>query len=437
MNRIQWVNKATVYHIFPLGLCGAPRWNEGEKTAGSRILSVLNWIPHIKELGCNTVLFGPFFQSLSHGYDTSDYFKTDCRLGSKEDFQKVFAALHDNGIRILLDGVFNHVGRGFWAFNDLQQKREQSAYRDWFVNVNFSQSSSSGDPFSYELWEGNPGLVKLNLRNETVCNHLLDAVKMWMNDFQIDGLRLDAADCVDKSFWKKLHTFTKHIQPDFWLMGEIIHGNYTDWANEEMLDATTNYECWKGIYSSHNDRNYFEIAYSLNRQFGKSGIYKHLDLYSFLDNHDVNRIATQLNDSKNLKNAYTMLFTIPGVPSIYYGSEFALTGEKRGGVDGDDAVRPSLDIKKLSRESSELIPHIQKLTELRKANKALQTGKYKEILVRNEQLVYVRELDDNYVMICLNCSDHPKNLNFQYNRRNYQFMVQPHSSVVFPKPATR
>ncbi len=258
-----------------------------------------------------------------------------------------------------------------------------------------------------------------------------------MNDFHIDGLRLDAADCVDKSFWNKLHTFTKQIQPDFWLMGEIIHGNYNDWANEKMLDSTTNYECWKGIYSSHNDRNYYEIAYSLNRQFGENGIYRELNLYSFLDNHDVNRIATQLNDPKNLKNAYTMLFTIPGVPSIYYGSEFALTGEKCGGTDGDDAVRPSLEIRKLIEESSELIPHIQKLTELRRASKALQTGKYKEILVRNEQLVYVRELDDNYVMICLNCADHVENLNFQYNRRNYQFVVQPHSSVVFPKPATR
>ena len=437
MNKIQWVNKATIYHIFPLGLCGAPKWNEGDKTADSRILTVLDWIPHIKSLGCNTVLFGPIFQSLSHGYDTSDYFKTDSRLGSKEDFQKVFSELHQNGIRIMLDGVFNHVGKGFWAFNDLQQNKEQSKYKDWFVNVNFSQNSPSGDPFSYELWEGNPGLVKLNLHNETVCNHLLDAVKTWIEDFDIDGLRLDAADCVDKSFWRKLHTFSKQLKSDFWLMGKIIHGDYTDWANDEMLDSTTNYECWKGIYSSHNDKNYFEIAYSLNRQFSEHGIYKDLNLYSFLDNHDVNRIATQLSNTEDLKNVYTMLFTIPGVPSIYYGSEFALSGEKRGGADGDDEVRPKLDLTEFIGQSCKLTEHIKKLAELRKNSKVLQYGRYREILVRNEQFVYIRELDDDYVMICLNCSDHPENLNFQYNRRNYQFLVQPHSSVVFPKPAIR
>lgn len=434
MNKDHWHNKAIIYHIFPLGLCGAPKWKEGDKTADSRILKILDWIPHIKELGCNTVLFGPIFQSLSHGYDTSDYFKTDSRLGSKEDFQKVFKALHDNDIKIMLDGVFNHVGRGFWAFNDLQQKREQSSYKDWFVNVNFSQSSPSGDPFSYELWEGNPGLVKLNLQNDAVCNHLLDAVKMWMNDFQIDGLRLDAADCVDKSFWKKLHSFTKQLNPEFWLMGEIIHGNYNDWANDEMLDSTTNYECWKGIYSSHNDKNYYEIAYSLNRQFGEQGIYRHLDLYSFLDNHDVNRIATQLNNTDDLKNAYTLMFTMPGVPSIYYGSEYGIKGAKRGGADGDDDVRPTLEIDNLQDLPDDLPLHIQKLADFKRSNTALQVGAYKELLVRNEQFVFAREFEDNYVIVCLNCADNAENLTFQYNKRNYQFVVKPHSSVVFSKP---
>lgn len=434
MNKDHWHNKAIVYHIFPLGLCGAPKWNEGDKTADSRILKILDWIPHIKELGCNTVLFGPIFQSLSHGYDTSDYFKTDSRLGVKEDFQKVFKALHDNDIKIMLDGVFNHVGRGFWAFNDLQQKREQSSYKDWFVNVNFSQRSPSGDPFSYELWEGNPGLVKLNLQNDAVCSHLLNAVKMWMNDFQIDGLRLDAADCVDRSFWKKLHSFTKQLNPEFWLMGEIIHGNYYDWANDEMLDSTTNYECWKGIYSSHNDKNYYEIAYSLNRQFGEQGIYRHLDLYSFLDNHDVNRIATQLNNTDDLKNVYTLMFTMPGVPSIYYGSEYGIKGAKRGGADGDDDVRPTLEIDNLQDLSDDLTLHIQKLADFKSSNTALQVGAYKELLVRNEQFVFAREFEDNYVIVCLNCADNAENLTFQYNKCNYQFIVKAHSSIVFSKP---
>ena len=287
------------------------------------------------------------------------------------------------------------------------------------------------------MWEGNVGLVKLNLNNEAVCNHLLDAVKIWISDFYIDGLRLDAADCIDKSFFKKLHDTTKQIDPDFWLMGEIIHGNYTDWANDEMLDSTTNYECWKGIYSSHNDRNYFEIAYSLNRQFGNNGIYRNLKLYNFLDNHDTSRIATLLKNPKNLNNVYTLLFTMPGVPTIYYGSEFALTGEKRSGCDGDYAVRPFLDIAELTKKPNALLQCIQELIELKKSNNVPQNGTYREILVRNEQFVFAREYDDDYVLVCLNCSDYPQNLSFQYNSRNYEFMVQPHSSVVFPKPVIK
>lgn len=430
-----WVNSAIVYHIFTMGACGVPDRNEDGKTGGKRILKILDYIPHIKELGCNTVLFSPIFQSSSHGYDTSDYRLTDSRLGTKEDFQRVFSELHNKNIRIMLDGVFNHVGRDFWAFKDLQENLENSKYKDWFYNVNFSVSSPLGDSFSYEMWEGNTDLIKLNLQNEDVCNYLLDSVKMWIEDFNIDGLRLDAADCVDKEFFKKLHTVAKTVKSDFWLMGEIIHGDYRELANSEMLDSTTNYECWKGIYSSHNDKNYFEIAYALNRQFGEQGIYKHLSLYNFLDNHDVSRIATLLENPKDIYNAYTLLFTIPGVPSVYYGSEYGIEGEKENAPGGDKAIRSELDLSTL--DNPKLIAHIQKLSELKKNNSALQYGRYKEILVSNQQLIFVRELDDDYVVVCLNCANRPENLNFQYSGRNYQFLLQPHSSTVFPKPVIK
>ena len=257
---INWVNEAIFYHIYPLGFCEAPKYNEGEKTADVRILKVLEWIPHLKELGVNAIYFGPIFESIAHGYDTSTYYLTDSRLGSKEDFKNVFDALHKNGIRVVLDGVFNHVGRGFWAFNDVQHKLWDSEYKDWFSGLNFSQKSPLGDGFSYDMWEGNADLVKLNLKNKAVCDHLIGAVKMWIEDLGIDGLRLDVADCVDKDFFKLLRRETTAVKEDFWLMGEIIHGDYRDWANEDMLHSVTNYECWKGIYSSHNDKNYFEIA---------------------------------------------------------------------------------------------------------------------------------------------------------------------------------
>ena len=234
-------------------------------------------------------------------------------------FRTVCGRLHESGIRVVLDGVFNHVGREFWAFRDVQQNGRGSRYCGWFHNLSFGGGSPMGDPFWYDACEGHFNLVKLNLKNPEVVDHLLGAVGSWIQDFGIDGLRLDAADCVDPDFFRRLRSFCKEKKPDFWLMGEIIHGDYNRWAEDpEMLDSRQQtYECYKGIYSSHNDKNYFEIAYSLNRQFGDGGIYKNIYTYNFVDNHDVNRLASVLRNPEHLENAYTLLFTMPGAPSVY------------------------------------------------------------------------------------------------------------------------
>ncbi len=426
----RWIKDAFFYHIYPLGLTGAPRYNEGEKTSGNRILEVLEWIPHLRDMGVNAIYFGPVFQSISHGYDTSDYCRTDSRLGTADDFKKVFSALHENGIRIVLDGVFNHVGRGFWAFNDVQHNLEKSAYTDWFEGIDFTQTSPCGDRFSYLMWEGNTDLIKLNLKNQDVCGHLLGAVEMWMDEFGIDGLRLDAADCVDKDFFIRLHDFTRSKKKDFWLMGEIIHGDYREWANETMLDSVTNYECWKGIYSSHNDRNYFEIAYSLNRQFGKEGIYKNLFLYNFVDNHDVNRVASMLKVKENLKNVYTLLFCMPGIPSIYYGSEWGIEGEKGEGSMADVPVRPKICINDMEQENRVLVEHIKKLAELRRKSEVLKCGKYEEILVKNEQFVFARCLKNERKIVVLNLAENPVKVNFVYRKKQYEVSVSKNSVVI-------
>lgn len=422
-----WIHESVFYHIYPLGFTGAPKYNEGEKTSGNRIQKVLKWVPHLKELGVNAIYFGPIFQSISHGYDTSNYYDTDNRLGTIEDFKKVFSILHENGIKIVLDGVFNHVGRGFWAFNDVQHKLEQSRYKEWFYHLDFTKQSPAGDKFAYEMWEGNGDLVKLNLKNPEVYNHLLGAVKMWIEEFDIDGLRLDAADCVDKDFFRMLRSFTKEIKEDFWLMGEIIHGDYTEWANNEMLDSVTNYECWKGIYSSHNDKNYFEIAYSLKRQFGQDGIYKDLCLYNFLDNHDVNRIGSLLKIEENIKNAYTLLFLMPGVPSIYYGSEWGIKGEKGTGESADDSIRAELDLNQLEGSNQELIDHIKNMSFIRKESNSIKYGEYEEILVKNEQFVFVRTFNKEQKIVVLNLSDDKDKIVFQYKRKMYEVTVPPHS----------
>ncbi len=427
---INWVNEAIFYHIYPLGFCGAPKYNEGEKTAGSRILKVLEWIPHLKDLGVNAIYFGPIFESIGHGYDTSNYYLTDSRLGSKEDFKKVFDALHKNGIKVVLDGVFNHVGRGFWAFNDVQHKLWDSEYKDWFSNLNFSQKSPLGDGFSYEMWEGNADLIKLNLKNGAVLDHLIGAVKMWIEELGIDGLRLDAADCVDKDFFRLLRSETAAIKDDFWLMGEIIHGDYRGWANDDMLHSVTNYECWKGIYSSHNDKNHFEIAYSLDREFGQGGIYSHLCLYNFVDNHDVNRIASLLKDERDLKNVYTLLFTMPGVPSIYYGSEWGIKGEKGQGAFADDAIRPSLSLTDLENSNNDLTNHIKALVEKRQRSKALRLGTYEKIFVKNEQLAFARKYEGETAIVVLNVSGNQEHISFQYDGKQYDLLLQGKSSYI-------
>jgi 1,4-alpha-glucan branching enzyme len=426
-----WYDRAVVYHIYTLGYCGAPDYNEGEKTKGSRILCVLDQIPHLKELGINTIYFGPIFESGWHGYDTNDYYMTDSRLGTIEDFKTVFKELKNNGIRIVLDGVFNHVGRGFGPFIDLQKNREQSKYRDWFCNINFGGRSGGGDSFSYDTWQGNWELVKLNMRNPAVVEHLLNAVKMWIDEFDIDGLRLDAADCIDKEFFKRLKTFTEGQKKDFWLMGEIIHGDYKMWANPDMMHSVTNYECWKGIYSSHNDKNYFEIAHSLRRQFERGGIYENLRLYNFLDNHDVNRIASLLKDKRDLSNAYTLMFTMPGIPSIYYGSEWAVPGVKTKGREADKPVRqPIAQILEgeLDQRPAECI---KELTRFRRNSNALIYGNYENVMIKNMQLVIARNYENETVIAAFNIADNAEHFSFDYRGRKYEFTLEPHSNVVY------
>lgn len=425
-----WYDDAVFYHIYPLGLTGAPHQNEGAATAGSRILAVTDWIPHLQEMGINAVYFGPVWESGTHGYDTHDYYKLDSRLGTNEDFKKVCRALHDAGIRVVLDGVFNHVGRGFAPFLDVQANRENSPYKDWFAGMNFGWNNSYNDNFSYETWSGCEELVKLNLYHGDVKKYLLDAIAMWIDVFEIDGLRLDAADCIQHDFFKELRSFVKSRREDFWLMGEIIHGNYCVWANDEMLDTVTNYECWKGIYSSHNDKNYFEIAHSLNRQFGRGGIYEGLRLYNFLDNHDVNRIASLLKDKQNLKNVYTLLFTMPGVPSIYYGSEWGIMGEKGQGAEADWPLRPGLDIQKMKDENPELVAYIKELADLRRENEPLRHGGYENVEIRNQQLVFARYLEDSYTLAAFNLSDAPCTMQIHYRGDAYEVPLQPYESKV-------
>lgn len=397
---MNWINEAIMYNIYPLGFAGAPKENDFKLEY--RLDKIYDWIDNFKKLKINTLVFNPVFESTRHGYDTIDYYKIDSRLGDNNSFKEICKTLRENGIRVILDGVFNHVGRDFFAFKDVQQNRENSQYCSWFMNLNFGGNNHYNDGFCYEGWAGHIDLVKLNLDNTQVVDHLIGAVKFWIEEFGIDGLRLDAADCINLEFFKKLRNTCLAMKPDFWLYGEIIGGDYNRWANENALHSVTNYECYKGIYSSHNDHNYFEIAHSLNRQFGDGGIYRNIYTFNFVDNHDVNRVASMLKEKEHLNNVYTILYTMPGVPCLYYGSEWAIEGTRTKYSDYE--LRPCLDIDSIPNPNMGLYNHLCKLGAIRKALPALQYGNYRNINIKNEQLVYMRQCDSQTVFVALNLS---------------------------------
>ncbi len=395
-----WATNSVFYQIYPLGFCGAPKDNDGQSVP--RIRKVVDWIPHIKKLNVDAIYFSPVFESDRHGYDTRDYTKIDCRLGSNEDFAFVCKALRENGIRVVLDGVFNHVGRGFFAFQDVLQNREQSVYKDWF-HISFEGNSCYNDGLWYEGWEGHFELVKLNLENSNVIEYLFACIKGWIEEFQIDGLRLDVAYCLEESFMRKLRQFCDSIKEDFLLLGEILFGDYNRIVNDEMLHSCTNYECYKGLYSSFNDLNLFEISYSLNRQFGKEGsaIYKGKHLMSFADNHDVSRVASILKEQKHLPLIYGLLFAMPGIPCIYYGSEWGILGTKDN--TGDDALRPELS----DPDWNELTTLISDCAALHKQYKSLIYGDYRSVVLTNRQLVFEREFEGERIWFAVNADDQP------------------------------
>ena len=402
--KTHWTTDSIFYHIYPLGFCDAPARNDFTSEPVNRLEKIYEWIPHLRELNVNALYLGPLFESTAHGYDTADYFHVDRRLGTDETLANLVRELHRNGIKVILDGVFNHVGRDFWAFRDLQQNGESSRFRDWFQGVDFSACSQHGDAFRYEGWNGNFDLVKLNPHSPEVRDHLFHAIRSWVQDFEIDGLRLDVADCLDPQFMRELSTFCHALDPNFWLMGEVVHGDYNNWANPSMLDSVTNYEAYKGLYSSLADKNYFEIAYTLKRQFGQGGMYRNLTLYNFVDNHDVNRVASSLTNPHHLYPLYCLLFTMPGMPSIYYGSEWGLEGART--PTDDRPLRPtlSLDQLRVTSPQPELPAVIARLASIRLNTSALRHGDYMEISVASEQFAFSRNTEHESIIVLLNAA---------------------------------
>lgn len=392
-----WYERAVFYHMYPLGMTGASKHNDEAQTA-DRMKELSLWIPHIKSLGCSAVYIGPLFESTSHGYDTRDYKLVDRRLGDNGSLKDFVGKCHEDGINVVVDGVFNHTGREFFAFKDIQEKRWDSPYKDWYKGVNFDRQSPLGDSFGYEAWQGHYELPCLNLANPAVRSYLFGAVRFWVDEFEIDGIRLDCANVLDFNFMKELRSETGEMKEDFWLMGEVIHGDYDRWANPSMLHSVTNYELHKSLYSGFNDHNFFEIAHNVKRleAIGRQ-------LYTFVDNHDEDRIASKLNLKEHLFPIYLCLFTLPGIPSIYYGSEWGLEGKRTS--TSDEALRPAISMDQENELHCGLTDFIAAMGRIHDENRELHYGPYQELLLTNRQYAFARHGRDSAIIVAVNNDD--------------------------------
>ena len=399
-----WAYESVFYQIYPLGFCGAPFENDG--VLEHRILKVLDWIPHMEKLGIDAIYFSPVFESDTHGYNTRDYSKIDCRLGTNEDFKQVVQALHAHGIKVVLDGVFNHVGRGFHAFQDVVKNRENSPYLHWF-HISLEGNSNYNDGLWYEGWEGNYDLVKLNLGNEEVVQHILNSVKGWVDEFDIDGLRLDVAYCLSDEFCRRLRGYCDGLKNDFFILGEVLHGEYGRMLAQKNIHSVTNYQCYKGLYSAFNSYNMFEIIHSLLRLFGPEDwtVARGAHLLSFVDNHDVTRVASILENPAHLPLIYAMTFGMPGSPCVYYGSEWGAKAQKS---EGDPALRACFE----QPVFNELSEWISKLAEAKKHSKALNYGGFRSVVLTNRQCIFERNCDGERVFVAINADGAPYTAHF-------------------------
>lgn len=408
-----WYEEAVFYHMYPIGMTGAPRENKEEMIV-HRFEKLEKWLSHISDIGCTAIYIGPLFESTSHGYDTKDYKAVDRRLGDNEDFKRFVKKAHELHIKVVVDGVFNHTGREFFAFTDIQKNKENSAYRNWYKGIHFGGDNPYHDGFSYEAWRNCFELVNLNYGELKVREYLLDVIDFWIDEFDIDGIRLDCADCLELSFMEEMRGRTNAKKVDFWLMGEVIHGDYARYIGDgsRLLHSVTNYELHKGLYSGHNDHNYFEIAHTVRREFDNNGgIYKGMKLYSFVDNHDVDRIASKLTVKGNLNPVYTLMYTLPGIPSIYYGSEWGIEGKKEGA--NDNPLRPAVDIEAALEETtdSEILAWVKRLGEIHKEHSCLWEGSYEELMLTNRQFAFARMGEHDGLVVAVNNDEQDAKVN--------------------------
>ncbi len=397
-----WAKRGIFYHIYPLGFFNTPKFGKDDHETKLRLAGIRDYYDHFRELGITAIQFGPVFESISHGYDTTDYMKIDHRLGTNDLFKQIVAELHEMDIKVIIDGVFNHVGREFEAFKDIQQYREQSWRKHWHY-IDFSKNNPYNDGFDYKNWEGHYELVKLNLQEKDVRDYLFSVAEYWLKEGNIDGWRLDVAYQIGSDFWRDFRKVCKNAKPDCFLVGEMIHGPYTKWVGPELLDAGTGYQVYKSTWSALNSHNMYELKAVLERSFHPEwGLFKDTALLNFLGNHDTTRIRSILKDERCLYPAFIFLFTTNGIPKIYYGDEIGTFGVKT--ENSDEFVRQPMPKpgEAWPNDGNNIFKHVQEMIRIRKNNHALIYGELIPFFAENNILAFLRRSSAQTILVLLN-----------------------------------
>jgi len=393
-----WPEHAIWWQLHPLTFTGATL------EPAHRLGRIEAWLDYLVDLGGNGLLLGPIFASQTHGYDTVDHFRIDPRLGTDEDFDHLVAQCQARGVRLLLDGVFNHVGREFGAFQDVLAHGRSSAYAPWF-RLDFDADGPDG--FGYADFEGYRELVALNHAEPAVQDYVARVMTHWL-DRGASGWRLDAAYAVPLPFWRVVTDRVRATHPGPWLVGELIHGDYEAAVHDGGLDSVTQYELWKAIWSSLNDQNFFELAHALTRHNAYAADFLP---QTFVGNHDVTRLASRLTAPEHLPHALGVLFTVAGAPSVYAGDEQAFRGVKYDRAGGDDEIRPAFP-----NSPADLAPDgwptyrlHQDLIGLRRRHPWLARAGSEVLTLRNEFLAYrvLHPGDGPDLAVLLNVSAEP------------------------------
>ena len=398
-----WADYCLWWQVFPLGFLGAEA-EAIDAPPTHRLQRLEGWLDHLVGLGCNGLALGPVFASQSHGYDTVDHFRVDPRLGTEDDLVRLFQACRERGIRVLLDGVFNHVGTGHPAFTAVVEQGPQAATADWF-RLTWPPDWRPGTRPGYADFEGHSRLVALNHDSAEVVELVASVMNHWL-DRGADGWRLDAAYAVPPGFWARVLPAVRQRHPQAWIVGEVIHGDYPAIVAESGLDSVTEYELWKATWSSISDVNFFELDWTMSRHNALLDAFVPM---TFLGNHDVTRIASRIADARNLPHAVVVLATVGGVPSIYYGDEYAERAVKEGRLGGDDAIRPEFGARpgEPEGEAKYIYSLYRELFGLRRRLPWLVRARTSTLHLANASYVYTSAADGQSIVVAMAIGDQP------------------------------